>query len=67
MKMPKAQRELHDLLLDAGWSYQGQRGGHHKYRHPDGRSTILACSPSDYRALANSRARVRRLLRGQRR
>lgn len=33
--------ELIRLLEDAGFRLAGVRGSHHKYRHPDGRMTIV--------------------------
>ena len=33
--------ELIRLLEDAGFRLVGIRGRHHKYRHPDGRVTIV--------------------------
>lgn len=33
--------ELIRLLEDAGFRLVGIRGSHHKYRHPDGRVTII--------------------------
>jgi predicted RNA binding protein YcfA (HicA-like mRNA interferase family) len=33
--------ELIEILEKAGFKLVGVRGSHHKYRHPDGRMTIV--------------------------
>lgn len=50
-------KELREIIREAeraGWAFDKHRG-HIKGRHPDGRTTTVAVSPSDYRAVRNIR------------
>jgi hypothetical protein len=41
-----------------------RRSGHFKLIMPNGKSVIVACSPSDWRAMKNTRAQIKRAMRG---
>lgn len=41
-------REIIKRLTDAGFVLVSSRGSHHKYRHPDGRMSIVVHPRKDY-------------------
>ena len=60
-------RDLAKLLRAArarGWQVTPTRGGHWKLTHPGGGLVVTGTTPSDFRALANLRATMRRVERG---
>jgi hypothetical protein len=62
-RIPRELRDLHTALLDAGWTYEGIRRGHHRYSAPEGhpgRSQFtLPNSPSDTRGKLNAISKLR--------
>jgi hypothetical protein len=62
-KMPKDFRPLHVQMLAAGATVRTTGTGHRKYTLPSGVSDVMPTSPSDWRALVQCRAQVRRALR----
>lgn len=58
---PSDYRELRRMLKDEGCQVVHVEGsGHVRITFPDGRSTQISCTPSDYRTLPNEVARLRR-------
>jgi hypothetical protein len=56
-------RDLKQMLRRAeasGWSVAPTRSGHWKLLHPAGGIVVTGSTPSDYRALRNFRAQMRR-------
>jgi predicted RNA binding protein YcfA (HicA-like mRNA interferase family) len=55
--------DLERLLRQAsasGWQVARTRGGHWRLLHPNGGIVVMSSTPSDYRALANLKAQLRR-------
>lgn len=61
-------RQAKDLIRWAeahGWSVSKTNGGHLRYTHPDVDTPVFgATSPSDWRAIRNMKARMKRAMRG---
>lgn len=58
--MKKDMERLVARARDAGADVSGGSERHWKVRCPNGVLIIVACSPSDHRAVKNARARLRR-------
>jgi hypothetical protein len=59
----KARDELIRMASDAGWTVTRTRGDHLRLEHPEASTVVFTGStPSDYRALANTLATMRRVL-----
>lgn len=59
----KARDELIRMASDAGWTVTRTRGDHLRVEHPEASTVVFTGStPSDYRALANTLATMRRVL-----
>lgn len=63
-RIPKEWRDIHDALLEAGWTYDGVRRGHHRYKAPEGHRGraifTMGSSPSDYRGKLNAISKLRK-------
>jgi predicted RNA binding protein YcfA (HicA-like mRNA interferase family) len=60
-------RDLAKFLRRAsacGWQVTRTRKSHWRLRHPNGGLVVTGTTPSDFRALANLRAMLRRVERG---
>lgn len=55
-----AWRSLFETLAKQGWIIETTKGGHIKLKPPTGMVVIVASTPSDRRALANTRSLCRR-------
>lgn len=67
MKIPRQYKQLADAAQAAGWRIEPTNGGHLRWTHPAAdRPVFSAASPSDWRAVKNVRARLRRALPGGR-
>jgi len=59
--MPREQRDYAEAALARGWRITRTRSGHWCWLAPRGKSVIFSAgTPSDWRAVANLRARLRR-------
>lgn len=58
-------RRIIDGMLDAGWKVSKTRRGHYKCRAPSGMTIFTSGTPSDWRAIHNFAAKVRRVQRTQ--
>lgn len=53
-------------LRRAGWSLATRaRGAHHRIVSPGGQAVVFPRSPSDWRAIRNFRAEVRRVIKAE--
>lgn len=50
------------MMVELGFEYLGQNGGHHQFRHPRYGRVSLPESPSDHRWRLNFRTQVARRL-----
>lgn len=65
MRLHKAYRPIVEPFLALGYRLAPTRNQHVAVLDPAGRRVVtLSGTPSDYRALANARAQLRRSLRG---
>lgn len=62
MTSSKDMLDLISTLEDQGWTHDGYTGsGHHKVREPvENRMVVLPSTPSDWRAMKNAIALLRR-------
>jgi hypothetical protein len=58
--MKRDLKEILAKLTRAGWEARVTGSGHWRLRAPSGALIFTASTPSDYRGLANLRARLRR-------
>jgi len=58
-------KDLKQLIRDLppAWKAMPTRGGHMKLRHESGAIVTCASTPSDWRAIRNLRARIKRVSR----
>ena len=54
-----------DEIEQEGWTVEYTKGGHLRWRHPNGAIVFAASTPSDYRAWANHMSHLRRAVRGK--
>lgn len=57
--------DLHEQLIEAGFTHRNTRGGHHQYRPPPAgnlKIILWGSSPSDRRARKNAESYVKRAL-----
>jgi hypothetical protein len=54
------QRELRTLARQSGWSVSPTRGGHLRLTRPGSGPVFAPATPSDWRALPNVRAEMKR-------
>lgn len=62
-------QDMQDLIAEAkrqGWRVIMTNNGHYKWLHENGAMFFSAGTPSDYRAIMNTRARIRRGEAGRR-
>ena len=66
-KLPSARlRDLVEKTECLGWRYEGRtRGGHALMVHCSGRKFVASSTPSDHRAVLNSIAIMKRIVREQ--
>ena len=60
LKVPDGLRAMAALARRLGWQVTPTRSGHLAWRSPDGTVVYTPSTPSDYRAIRNARARLRR-------
>lgn len=64
----KVHPRFKDLLKEsraAGWEVRLTRGDHLRWTHPQASSPVFsAATPSDHRAVKNTRAMLRRVMKG---
>lgn len=53
--------DLARLALDQGWRVTKTKGNHVKWQGPAGGTVFSASTPGDFRAIRNTRSRLRRL------
>jgi hypothetical protein len=59
-RMKKDVKQLVQLYIQWGWKIDKTNGGHLRFRGPKGELVYSASTPSDWRALANLRAQLKR-------
>lgn len=59
----RVMRELVEEAAQAGWTVTIRKGGHLKFEHPEAASVFSSSTPSDRRAVLNTRAQLRRNLK----
>lgn len=56
----KEVRRLARAAADAGWDVKRTGGGHLRFLPPEGKPLFMSSTPSDFRAVTNFRAQLRR-------
>ncbi len=59
--LSKEFRPMLDAAIAAGWTVTGTKGGHVKWKSPQGKMVVTSRTPSDHRAMHNARSSLRRL------
>lgn len=59
-ELPRETKSLVDLAKEQGWEHSRTSGGHHRLVSPLGRIVMMSGTPSDYRAVKNFRAQLKR-------
>lgn len=60
MRLRDGWKDLADAARAAGWEITRTRGGHFRWQPPEGPPIFVASTPSDWRAISNTRAMLKR-------
>lgn len=60
MSLKQDMKALIEFGIERGWKVLRTKGGHYKWMHENGAMFYSAGTPSDHRAIQNTRARIRR-------